>query len=440
MPNPASFDVIVIGGGIIGLWTALDLSLRGLSVAVVERGVIGGETSGKFHGLLHSGARYAVNDPVSARECIEENMVLTRIASHVIEDTGGYFVAVTREDEEYHDRLVEGLRRVGIPYREVPVEEALREEPALTREARAVIEVPDRVVYGRDMIVSVALTAFKHGTVILEHLEAMRITRHPTGGLAVEAYDRLRGGQLTLHGEAVVNAAGPWAAEVARRAGVEAEVMPTAGTMVVYAGRLTRRVINRMRPPSDGDIVVPYASTSIAGTTAFLVEDPDNAKPTPEEVEFLTREAAAMIPGIAKLPVLRAFTSIRPLVKIPAEPEEAGRRATRSFRIVEHQQPHGLFTVIGGKFTTARLVAEKLGDRVAHHLGVRKQSKTRETKLAGQNPYQELAQLKSEDQTLYLKTVEAYVGSMDEERGRTAAYTALHHLISKLSRKRLGLT
>ncbi len=76
------FDVAIIGGGVNGgVFTALDLALRGgLKVVLLEKGVIGGGTSGKMHGLLHSGARYVVTDPKAAVECAEENKIIARIA------------------------------------------------------------------------------------------------------------------------------------------------------------------------------------------------------------------------------------------------------------------------------------------------------------------------------------------------------------------------
>jgi glycerol-3-phosphate dehydrogenase len=81
------FDVVVVGGGVNGLFTALDLSLRGFKVLLLERGSVGSGTSGRMHGLLHSGARYVVTDPRAAVECIEENRIMARIAPHAIEDT-----------------------------------------------------------------------------------------------------------------------------------------------------------------------------------------------------------------------------------------------------------------------------------------------------------------------------------------------------------------
>ena len=84
-----SYDVIIIGGGATGAGVARDCSRRGLQVLLIERFDISTGATGRNHGLLHSGARYAVTDPESARECIEENKILRKIASHCVEETDG---------------------------------------------------------------------------------------------------------------------------------------------------------------------------------------------------------------------------------------------------------------------------------------------------------------------------------------------------------------
>jgi L-2-hydroxyglutarate oxidase LhgO len=122
------YDAVIIGGGLTETFTMLDLSLRGLNVALIERDSLGSGTAGKYQGMLHSGARYAVNDPVSAKECISENMIISNIAPHSITDTGGLFVAVNDEELNYQDKLGGGLKGAGIPYHVVPVEEILKEE------------------------------------------------------------------------------------------------------------------------------------------------------------------------------------------------------------------------------------------------------------------------------------------------------------------------
>src|SRR5215213_9690816 len=122
-------DVLVIGGGATGAGAAWDAALRGFDVILVDRRDLGEGTSGRFHGLLHSGGRYAVKDQDAARECIEENMILRRIVPDTIEDTGGLFVATPDDDLEYADRFVEGCKATGVPAEEVPIAEVLRREP-----------------------------------------------------------------------------------------------------------------------------------------------------------------------------------------------------------------------------------------------------------------------------------------------------------------------
>ena len=90
------YDVIVIGGGATGAGTARDCAMRGLKTLLVERLDFTAGATGRNHGLLHSGARYAHTDPESAAECIKENMILRRIARHCVEDTGGLFITLSK--------------------------------------------------------------------------------------------------------------------------------------------------------------------------------------------------------------------------------------------------------------------------------------------------------------------------------------------------------
>src|SRR5919201_6709761 len=136
-------DVLVIGGGATGAGVAWDAALRGLDVVLVDRGDLAEGTSGRFHGLLHSGGRYAVKDPRAAEECIAENRVLRRIAADCVEDTGGFFVTTPWDDPEYADRFVEGCRTARIPVEEISVGEALRLEPNLNPKISRCFVVPD---------------------------------------------------------------------------------------------------------------------------------------------------------------------------------------------------------------------------------------------------------------------------------------------------------
>ena len=117
-------DVLVIGGGATGAGVLRDLAMRGFDAILVERGDLATGTTGRFHGLLHSGGRYVVKDPKAAVECIHENRVLRRIAADCIEDTGGLFVTTPLDDPAYADKFVAGCERCDIPCEEISVGDA----------------------------------------------------------------------------------------------------------------------------------------------------------------------------------------------------------------------------------------------------------------------------------------------------------------------------
>ena len=143
-----STEVLVIGGGATGAGVLRDVAMRGFDAVLVDRADLGEGTTGRYHGLLHSGGRYVVKDPVSAKECIAENGVLRRIAGECIEDTGGMFVTTPLDDLEYAARFVAGCHATGVPVEEISVAEALRREPRLNPGLSRAFLVPDAAMDG----------------------------------------------------------------------------------------------------------------------------------------------------------------------------------------------------------------------------------------------------------------------------------------------------
>src|SRR5512138_1504871 len=128
MKNP---HVVVIGAGSTGAAIAHDLALRGLRVTLLDRFGPASGTTGHNQAQLHSGARYAVNDPHSARECAEENLILRKLMPDVLELNDGLFIALNEEHLSYRESFLEGCVECNIPTEEVSTSEALKLEPSL---------------------------------------------------------------------------------------------------------------------------------------------------------------------------------------------------------------------------------------------------------------------------------------------------------------------
>jgi glycerol-3-phosphate dehydrogenase len=161
MKAPA--HVVVIGGGATGAGVTHDLALRGLRVTLLERGELTSGTTGRHHGLLHSGGRYAVGDRESATECIRENRIIRRIAPGSFEENGGLFVAVTDDDMDYLSRFLDACAACGIPATVHDAETALRMEPGLNPDVKVAVEVPDATVDPMRLVLRFFATAQRNG-------------------------------------------------------------------------------------------------------------------------------------------------------------------------------------------------------------------------------------------------------------------------------------
>ena len=388
-------DVLVVGGGSTGTGIARDLAMRGVGVTLVEKGNLTAGTTGRSHGLLHSGARYAEKDPDSAVECIAENRILREIAGHCVEETGGLFVQLPGDSEAYFERKLAACRELDIPATVLSGDEARAVEPYLSPRVERAIQVPDGAVDPFRLTVANAAAAREHGARIETHAEVTDMLVR--GGRAVGAHVRHESGKgARKHGaspsteiitaEHVINAAGPWAGRLAEMAGIEVEVRPAKGAMVVTNCRQLDTVVNRCRPADDGDIVVPHETTAILGTTSVEVDDPDNYPEEEWEVDLLLEEGAAMVPILGESRTVRSFWGVRPLYEPPSRGTADSQDITRDFFVLDHADRDGLdgfTTVVGGKFTTYRLMAEAVADHVCDRLGVDAPCRTAEVPLPG---------------------------------------------------------
>ena len=286
-PRPArdAPHVLIIGGGGTGGALAHDLTLRGLLVTLVERGEFTSGTTGRHHGLLHSGARYAVGDHDSAVECIEENAILRRICPGSFEDNDGLFVALTDEDMAYYDDFVRGCKECGIPIQELTRDEALRAEPRLNPATKGAVRVPDGTMDAMRMPLRFFASAKANGADLLNHLEVTGLIQQAGAVDGVAYRDHVNGRDGEIRADLVVNASGPWSEQVATMAGVDVPIRPSPGVMVALRGRLCNMVVNRLHPSGDGDILVPQRALTVVGTSSWVVADPDDLQIPADHVQ-----------------------------------------------------------------------------------------------------------------------------------------------------------
>ena len=171
------YDVIVIGGGITGAGVARDASMRGLKTLLVERHDLTDGATGRNHGLLHSGARYAVTDSESASECIRENMILRRIASHCVEQTDGLFITLPEDDLGYQATFIESCRKAGINAFAIDPKEAIRLEPSVNKSLIGAVRVPDGAVDPFRLTVANVVDAQLHGADVLTYKQVTSILK-----------------------------------------------------------------------------------------------------------------------------------------------------------------------------------------------------------------------------------------------------------------------
>ncbi len=361
--------------------------MRGYSAVLVDRADLGQGTTGRFHGLLHSGGRYVVSDPLSATECAEENAIVTRIQPAAVETTGGYFVTCPGDDEEFADKFLAGAAATGVWAREVSVAEALRNEPRLNPGISRAIEVRDGTVDGWQLVWGAANSARQYGAQILTYHRVTKIETSGNAVTAVRCFDERHGEEVVIDTNFVLNCGGPWAGQIAAMAGAHpVEVVPGRGIMVAMNHRLVNRVVNRCIYPADGDILVPAHTVSIIGTTDVKVDDPDHLAIEPNEVQQMLDAGEVLVPGFRQSRALHAWAGARPLIKDDRVSASDTRHMSRGMAVIDHTTRDGLdgmLTIGGGKLTTYRLMAEHIVDAMCDKLGEKRECRTAAEEIPG---------------------------------------------------------
>ena len=376
-------QVCIIGGGVTGTGLARDLALRGIYSILVEMRDLNAGASGGNHGLLHSGARYVASDPISAFECQEENKLLKGLAAHCIEDTGGLYIAVKGDNQDYIENFPAKCAQAGVYCQSISVNEALELEPQLSQETIAAFYVQDATIDPFKISLDNLSEAINLGCTYLSGHEVVGFKNRPDKETSiVHLKDHKQNKTVGVQAQIVVNASGAWAKKIASLAGSELDMAYSKGTLAVSHKRITQRVINRLREPDDGDILVPGGTVSILGTTSIRIPSLKDIQPCIGEIDRIIDEGSCMLPVLEKTRYIRSYAGVRAIIKSSAE--ESDRFASRGYTLIDHGNEglENFITITGGKLTTFRLMAEKTADLVSKKLGCQEPCLTRSKPLS----------------------------------------------------------
>ncbi len=381
------FDLFIIGGGISGACLAWDASLRGLKVALVDKGDFGSATSSATSKLIHGGLRYLKNGEINlVRESLAERRVLQAIAPHLVWPLPFMIPTYTKGnvkwmikagmlaydilsfdrnkqmDQEHHMPSHKGLSPNEVRKLEPGVSDKNLTGGAIYYDAQC---VPERITY------EFVLGAELLGAVCENYVQAVSVTRRDARGVELELKDLVTGEKLGAEAGMVANMAGPWADEVDHLFGTGEDVALVRSKGIHIVTRSVTNGHSLVLRTDEGRhlFIMPWRGKSLIGTTDVRYEgEVGKLAVTDDDIEDFLDEINAALPSarLTKDDVTYSYAGVRPLV----EQETQVYKASRKYEIVDHHARghRGLISAVGGKFTTSRHLAEKLTDRILTYL------------------------------------------------------------------------
>ena len=368
------FDLLVVGGGIYGAWTAYDAALRGLSVALIERDDFASGTSSASSKLIHGGLRYLEHYDFSlVRGALVERRTLNHLAPHLVRPLN-FVMPVWKGPRASIFTLSAGLTLYDLLAGfDSPVPRHSRLRPAELLRRYPQVD-PDHLLGGFSygdcqeddarMTMVVAAAANGAGATVANRIEALEFLRSADRVTGARVRDRLAGEEFEIRAQLTVNAAGPWAPQLAGERGPK--VKRVKGIHIVLPA-IPGCTDAFLLTANDGRVffVIPWYGRTLVGTTESEVRAGDRLEATDEEVRYLLAGVKNAMPGIAwtEADVISRYAGVRTL---QAEDSENLSAVTREFMVATPAP--GLLMPLGGKYTTARTDAAEIVDLAQKHL------------------------------------------------------------------------
>jgi len=387
------FDLAVVGGGIIGAGIARDAARRGLRVVLLEKSDFASGTTAGSTRLIHGGLRYLeMFDFRLVRMDLRERETLLRIAPHLIRPLP-FLLPFYQRSPLYRAKLRAGMALYDLlsfdktlpKHRFLDAAEVRRAEPELRADGLqgaaayfdAQVDSPERLT------VENIVDAGRHGAVALNYVEAAGALEQGGEICGLRVRDVLEGGEAEVRARLVINASGPWFDRVAARLGPHPRRMIRTTKGVHLACDPVSRSAVALTSPLDGRLffVIPWLGYAWVGTTdTDFPEDPGTVSASAEDVRYLIESAARYFPALRRSRIHWTNAGVRALVRRPGSESSV----SRLHRVLEDRR--GVISVLGGKITGYRAIAEQVTDLACRRLRHRARCDTAEAPLPGGGP------------------------------------------------------
>jgi glycerol-3-phosphate dehydrogenase len=410
------FDVLVVGGGITGAGVALDAATRGYSVALVERSDFASGTSGKSTRLAHGGIRYLpqfdfalIHEALIERGRMLENVPFLvhpiRFVLPIYKKDrhpvglpvtlpGGFGIGFVLDTGLWLYDLLAGKQNIA-RHKRLKREEALKLAPALIPEGlKEAFLYYDAQLDDARLTLTILRTAARWNAVIANYAEVIGFEQEGGQLSAAKVRDRLTGRELTLRARHFVNAGGVFAGRIEALTGAEPqiEVQPSKGVHLVVLREQVRLLEDAIVLPETEDqriiFVIPWESRAIIGTTDTSGGDLDHPLASEEDIAYLLRHVNHYLDvHLTRAQVLSTYAGYRPLVR--SRDKTQGKNLSRTHAVIESKL--GLVSIVGGKLTTWRRMAQDTVDRLAQRDNKTLVHPTRNLPLLGAERWKEAA-------------------------------------------------
>ena len=379
----------VIGGGVTGAGIARDLSLRGLSVLLLEKGDWGGGTSGASSWMIHGGPRYLEFDWDTTRLSTQDAGHIVTIARNLVYRVV-FLIPVLPHDRNNIERMETAMEvydrfqplKKAHPHRRLTADEARQAEPGLSPEVIGAVTMEEWGVDPHRLVYANVEDAVAHGARALNHTKVIGLIRD--GGKVIGVRYRSSDGSISeARARAVVNATGPWSPEISGMAGVPIRLRPAKGIHIVYPHRISNFSISAESIDGRDLLMVSHAGFTLLGTTDDdFYGDLDSVDVLEDEVDYLLQAFERVFPSIKEYRPVRTTAGVRPTLYKWRRYED---ELSREYEVIDHaaQGVGGFVTIAGGKLSMYRLMAEETSDAVCRKLGHQARSTTAATPLPG---------------------------------------------------------